>query len=142
LALDLSKYWSHSADEIWESLHKQLWEQFNNPWLVLKTVSLRRLKVFLEDESIKKKLSELVGEKTENPTTWFSENHPQPPLNCIAYFCMEFMLNEALPIYSGGLGNVAGDQLKSANDLGIPVVGIGLLYQRGYFHQVITSDGS
>ena len=141
LALDLSKYWSHSADEIWESLHKQLWEQFNNPWLVLKTVSLQRVKVFLEDESIKKKLVELVGEKVENPTTWFSENHSQSPLNCVAYFCMEFMLNEALPIYSGGLGNVAGDQLKSADDLGIPVVGIGLLYQRGYFHQVIKIDG-
>src|SRR5690554_2138094 len=142
LALDLSKYWNHSADEIWEGLHKQLWEQFNNPWLVLKTVSLQRIKTFLEDESMKKKLVELVGEKAEKPTSWFSENRPQSPLKGVAYFCMEFMLNEALPIYSGGLGNVAGDQLKSAHDLGIPVVGIGLLYQRGYFHQVIQNDGS
>ena len=54
-------------------------------------------------------------------------------MRCIAYFCMEFMLSEALPIYSGGLGNVAGDQLKAASDLGVPVVGVGLLHQQGYF---------
>jgi starch phosphorylase len=55
---------------------------------------------------------------------------------------MEFMLSEALPIYSGGLGNVAGDQLKAASDLGVPVVAVGLLYQRGYFRQVLDADGS
>ena len=60
----------------------------------------------------------------------------------VAYFSMEFMLGEALPIYSGGLGNVAGDQLKAASDLGVPVVGIGLLYQEGYFRQAIAADGS
>ena len=63
-------------------------------------------------------------------------------LTCAAYFSMEFMLSEALPIYSGGLGNVAGDQLKAASDLGVPVVGVGLLYQQGYFRQVIDKDGA
>jgi len=63
-------------------------------------------------------------------------------LKCIAYFSMEYMLSEALPIYSGGLGNVAGDQLKAASDLGVPVVGVGLLYQQGYFRQVIDKDGA
>jgi len=63
-------------------------------------------------------------------------------LTCVAYFSMEFMLSEALPIYSGGLGNVAGDQLKAASDLGVPVVGVGLLYQQGYFRQVIDRDGA
>ena len=71
-----------------------------------------------------------------------SKNHPQAPLTCVAYFSMEFMLSEALPIYSGGLGNVAGDQLKAASDLGVPVVGVGLLYQQGYFRQVIDKDGA
>ncbi len=66
-------------------------------------------------------------------------NHPEAPLTCAAYFSMEFMLSEALPIYSGGLGNVAGDQLKAASDLGVPVVGVGLLYQQGYFRQVIDN---
>src|ERR1035437_6822012 len=73
---------------------------------------------------------------------WFQHAHSNPPLNCAAYFSMEFGLSEALPIYSGGLGNVAGDQLKSASDLGVPVVGVGLLYQQGYFRQVIEADGS
>ena len=63
-------------------------------------------------------------------------------LTCVAYFSMEFMLSEALPIYSGGLGNVAGDQLKAASDLGVPVVGVGLLYQQGYFRQVIDKEGA
>ncbi|MGB8331566.1 MAG: alpha-glucan family phosphorylase, partial [Polyangiales bacterium] len=62
--------------------------------------------------------------------------------SCAAYFSMEFMLSEALPIYSGGLGNVAGDQLKAVSDLGVPVVGVGLLYQQGYFRQVIDKDGA
>ena len=73
---------------------------------------------------------------------WFQQNHPEAPLTCVAYFSMEFMLSEALPIYSGGLGNVAGDQLKAASDLGVPVVGVGLLYQQGYFRQVIDKDGA
>ena len=73
---------------------------------------------------------------------WFQKTHPQSPLTCVAYFSMEFMLSEALPIYSGGLGNVAGDQLKAASDLGVPVVGVGLLYQQGYFRQVIDKDGA
>ena len=73
---------------------------------------------------------------------WFQQNHPKAPLTCVAYFSMEFMLSEALPIYSGGLGNVAGDQLKAASDLGVPVVGVGLLYQQGYFRQVIDQDGA
>ena len=66
----------------------------------------------------------------------------ESPLSCVAYFSMEFMLSEALPIYSGGLGNVAGDQLKAASDLGVPVIGVGLLYQQGYFRQVIDKDGA
>jgi len=74
--------------------------------------------------------------------SWFQENHANSPLTCAAYFSMEFMLSEALPIYSGGLGNVAGDQLKAASDLGVPVVGVGLLYQQGYFRQAIDKNGA
>src|SRR5690606_33797969 len=79
-------------------------------------------------------------QKIEIP--WFEEKYPQSPLGQVVYFCMEFMLSESLPIYSGGLGNVAGDQLKAANDLGVPVTGVGLLYQQGYFRQVIGREGS
>ena len=73
---------------------------------------------------------------------WFQHTHARAPLTSVAYFSMEFMLSEALPIYSGGLGNVAGDQLKAASDLGVPVTGVGLLYQQGYFRQVIDHEGA
>ena len=85
-------------------------------------------------------LVEASRQAAEAPA-WFQQNHSEAPLTCVAYFSMEFMLSEALPIYSGGLGNVAGDQLKAASDLGVPVVGVGLLYQQGYFRQVIDKNG-
>ena len=85
-------------------------------------------------------LVEASRQAAEAPA-WFQQKHAQAPLTCVAYFSMEFMLSEALPIYSGGLGNVAGDQLKAASDLGVPVVGVGLLYQQGYFRQVIDKNG-
>ncbi len=75
-------------------------------------------------------------------SAWFQKAHPNSPLTCAAYFSMEFMLSEALPIYSGGLGNVAGDQLKAAEDLGVPVVAVGLLYSQGYFRQEIDNEGN
>src|SRR5262249_29583481 len=73
--------------------------------------------------------------------TWFQRTHGGSALSSVAYFSMEFALAESLPIYSGGLGNVAGDQLKAASDLGVPAVGVGLLYQQGYFRQGFTADG-
>ena len=77
----------------------------------------------------------------EQSQGWFQKAHPRSGLTAVAYFSMEFMLSEALPIYSGGLGNVAGDQLKAASNLGVPVKGIGLLYQQGYFRQEIDAHG-
>ena len=85
--------------------------------------------------------SKPAGETAGSLPRGFSRIMRRAPLTCAAYFSMEFMLSEALPIYSGGLGNVAGDQLKAASDLGVPVVGVGLLYQQGYFRQVIDKDG-
>jgi starch phosphorylase len=77
-----------------------------------------------------------------NEEAWFQQKYPKATLSLVAYFSMEFMLSEALPIYSGGLGNVAGDQLKAASDLGVPVAGIGLLYGQGYFRQEFDADGN
>ena len=98
----------------------------------------------LADPVFRKNVDDLVQTRRQavEAPAWFQQNHPQAPLTCVAYFSMEFMLSEALPIYSGGLGNVAGDQLKAASDLGVPVVGVGLLYQQGYFRQVIDKDGA
>ena len=144
LALDLRWSWNHSADEMWEEIDPHLWETTHNPWVILQTVSRSRIKEVLSDAHFREHLKELVKikrQEAEQPA-WFQHVHPDAPLTCAAYFSMEFMLSEALPIYSGGLGNVAGDQLKAANDLGVPVVGVGLLYQQGYFRQVIDMNGA
>ena len=144
LALDMHWYWNHSADEIWKQLDPALWELTYNAWVVLQTVSRDRLRSALADPTFRKKVDDLLRasrQAAESPA-WFQQNHSGGPLTSVAYFSMEFMLSEALPIYSGGLGNVAGDQLKTASDLGVPVVGVGLLYQQGYFRQVIDKDGA
>ncbi|MBU4236164.1 MAG: alpha-glucan family phosphorylase [Proteobacteria bacterium] len=143
LALDMHWSWNHATDEVWRQLDPKLWEITHNPWVVLQTVSRDRIEHVLADPVFRKNVDGLVQsirEVTGTPA-WFQQNHPQSSLTCIAYFSMEFMLSEALPIYSGGLGNVAGDQLKAASDMGVPVVGVGLLYQQGYFRQVIDKDG-
>jgi starch phosphorylase len=144
LALDMRWSWNHCADEVWRLLDPALWELTQNPWVVLQTVSRDQLERALADPAFRRKVDDLLRAKREAAETpgWFQQHHPQAPLSCVAYFSMEFMLSEALPIYSGGLGNVAGDQLKAASDLGVPVVGVGLLYQQGYFRQVIDKDGA
>jgi starch phosphorylase len=129
---------------VWRQLDPELWEFTQNPWVVLQTVSREKLQHILTDPVFRKDVDDLLLAKRQAAETpaWFQKNHPQSPLKCVAYFSMEYMLSEALPIYSGGLGNVAGDQLKAASDLGVPVVGVGLLYQQGYFRQVIDKDGA
>ncbi len=144
LALDMRWSWNHAADDLWRQLDPALWDLTHNPWIVLQTVSRDQLKKVLAEPGFRKKVEDLVGAKrrTEEAPAWFQQHYAQSGLTGVAYFCMEFMLSEALPIYSGGLGNVAGDQLKAASDLGVPVVGVGLLYQQGYFRQVIDQNGA
>ncbi|PZV15723.1 MAG: DUF3417 domain-containing protein [Pseudanabaena sp.] len=144
LALDMRWSWNHSTDAVWRQLDPDLWEITQNPWVVLQTVSRDRIEQVLANSGFRQQVDDLVQTQRQglaNPA-WFQQTYPNSPLKCVAYFSMEFMLSEALPIYSGGLGNVAGDQLKAASDLGVPVVGIGLLYQQGYFRQVIDKDGA
>jgi starch phosphorylase len=144
LALDMRTSWNHNADHIWEQLDPALWGLTHNPWVVLQTVSREKLRSVFANPVFCKDVTDLVRDRhdTADAPAWFQQAYPQSSLNCIAYFCMEFMLSEALPIYSGGLGNVAGDQLKAASELGVPVIGVGLLYQQGYFRQVIDKDGN
>jgi starch phosphorylase len=144
LALDMCSSWNHATDTVWRQLDPELWDITHNPWVVLQTVSRDKIERMLADPAFRENVEGLVQTRrhaAEAPA-WFQQNHSQDPLTCAAYFSMEFMLSEALPIYSGGLGNVAGDQLKAAGDLGVPVVGVGLLYQQGYFRQVIDKDGA
>jgi len=144
LALDMYSSWNYGADTAWRKLDPTLWELTQNPWVVLQTVSREKLESVLAEPTFRKNIDDLLQAKhhaAETPA-WFQQNHSQSELTCVAYFSMEFMLSEALPIYSGGLGNVAGDQLKAASDLGVPVIGVGLLYQQGYFRQIIDKDGA
>jgi starch phosphorylase len=144
LALNLRWTWNHATDEIWRQLDPKLWEITHNPWVVLQTVSRDQIERVLADPVFRKDLNGLLQTRRSalEAPAWFQENHAQSSLSCVAYFSMEFMLSEALPIYSGGLGNVAGDQLKAASDLGVPVIGVGLLYQQGYFRQEIDKNGA
>jgi len=144
LAIDLVWAWNKSADKVWKELDPELWQETRNPWVILQTVSKEKLEKTLADPTYRKILDDLLEKHTHvcSSSAWFQKKHPDSPLSCVAYFSMEFMLSEALPIYSGGLGNVAGDQLKAANDLGVPIVAIGLLYSQGYFRQVIDKEGN
>ena len=142
LALNLHWSWNHASDEIWESLDSELWQTTQNPWLILRTVSKEKIKSLLAAPEFRQRIQELLLQNHESADTWFQQKHPGAALSSVAYFSMEFMLSEALPIYSGGLGNVAGDQMKAASDLGVPVVGIGLLYGQGYFRQAFDLDGN
>jgi len=143
LALDMRWSWNHTTDEIWRQLDPDLWDMTHNPWVVLQTISINKLQSVTTDPAFRKKVDALIKskEKATSVPAWFQKKYPKSALSCVAYFSMEFMLSEALPIYSGGLGNVAGDQLKAASDLGVPVVGIGILYQQGYFRQEIDQNG-
>lgn len=143
LALNLRSSWNHSTDPIWRQLDPELWDLTHNPWAVLQTVSKKKLATLLADEKFNQLVNQLIQTRNNalNAPSWFQKTHPNTNLTTIAYFSMEYMLSEALPIYSGGLGNVAGDQLKAASDLGVPVIAIGLLYSQGYFRQLIDISG-
>ncbi len=144
LALDIRSSWNHATDRIWRQLDPALWEFTHNPWVVLQTVSRERLQRVLAEPTFRTDVDDLLQARRRAAQAggWFQTAHAQSALTGVAYFSMEFMLSEALPIYSGGLGNVAGDQLKAASDLGVPVIGVGLLYSQGYFRQVIDKVGA
>ncbi len=143
LALDLRWSFNHAADKLWVSLDPELWNLTHNPWIVLQTVSRERMRAVLATEEFQKLITRVHDERQHavQSTSWFQTAHPHSNLRTVAYFSMEFMLSEGLPIYSGGLGNVAGDQLKASSNLGVPVTAVGLLYQQGYFHQEIDAEG-
>jgi glycogen phosphorylase len=144
LALNLHWSWNHMADALWEALDSYLWQTTLNPWAILQTISEDKVNALLALPDFQGLLSTLLQHKRKffSADAWFQKTHPGAALSTIAYFSMEFMLTEALPIYSGGLGNVAGDQMKAASDLGVPVIGVGLLWGQGYFRQDFDADGN
>ncbi len=143
LALDLRWSWSHAADRLWRRIDETLWRHTRNPWLILQTVSLRRLNELAADTDFRTLLRQLRSEQEAalGPGSWFESKHGERPAPLVAYFCMEYGLSEALPLYSGGLGVLAGDHLKTASELGVPLVAVGLLYQQGYFRQALGPEG-
>jgi glycogen phosphorylase len=143
LALDLRWNWYHGSDHLWRCMEPQLWAATGNPWLLLQAVSDQRLQELAADGDFLADLQRQLAERDAHfaEPTWFDSGHAQRFSGQIAYFSMEFGLSESLPIYSGGLGVLAGDYLKTACDLGVPLIGIGLLYQQGYFRQALDEHG-
>jgi starch phosphorylase len=144
LALDLRWSWNHATDSIWQQIDPEMWETTQNPWVILRNTPAGRIRSLFAQPAFAKLVKDMIDKRrlVEQTPAWFQRTHPSDPVGTIAYFSMEFMLSEALPIYAGGLGNVAADQLKTASDLGVPVIGVGLLYAQGYFRQQFDADGN
>ncbi len=136
--------WNHDAIELFRRLDRKLWEDtHHNPVLLLGKISQDRLNEIANDDSfishmnrVSVHLNVYLEEKS-----WYQKNYKYNGDKFIAYFSAEFGLTECLQVYSGGLGVLSGDHLKSASDLGLPLVGIGLCYKEGYFQQYLTNDG-
>lgn len=142
LARDLRWTWSHAADGLWRMLDARAWERLENPWTLLQDVGNERLTAFAGNAEAIAELARLTAARQAYLADggWFSRAR-KDAVRGIAYFSMEFGIGEALPLYAGGLGILAGDVLKCASDLGVPLIGVGLLYQQGYFRQLIDRDG-
>ncbi len=143
LALDLRWTWSHEADRLWKMVNPRTWHLTGNPWHMLQTMSRGEIAGLADNAEFKAELERLLRERQEDLSrpTWFGQACPGSELRLAAYFSMEFGVGEALPMYAGGLGILAGDFLKTASDLGVPMAGVGLLYQQGYFRQMLGADG-
>ncbi|MBX7152964.1 alpha-glucan family phosphorylase [bacterium] len=137
--------WNQSAQLIFKELATQVWEESNhNAVAVLNSISPAELQARLGETDFKERVQEMLDDfdhYMHREKTWGSVNMPEFQEHPIAYFSPEFALHESLPIYSGGLGVLSGDHIKSASDLGIPLIGIGLFYRQGYFYQTLGVDG-
>jgi glycogen phosphorylase len=145
LAYNLHWDWDTDATDLFRRLDAELWVSSRyNPVLMLGTISQTRLQEAAEDEGFLAQMNR-AAQRLEDylqNRTWFKKHRSQPLTGeCYAYFSMEFGLTSCMPVYSGGLGVLAGDHLKSASDLGLPLVAVGLLYQEGYFAQYFNADG-
>ncbi len=143
LALDTRWTWSHAGDALWRNLDPALWERTRNPWAILQNIAPARLEALARAPDFLASLADLAAERGRylaQPGACAARCR-EAGIATVAYFCMEFGLGEAIPLYAGGLGVLAGDMLKTASDLGVPMVGVGLLYQEGYFRQMVDARG-
>ncbi|MBL8879672.1 MAG: alpha-glucan family phosphorylase [Phycisphaerales bacterium] len=145
LAYNLWWSWNPPATDLFRRLDVDLWETCgHNPVVMLGQISQERLERMARDDAFVAQLTRVMDAFYiyHEGRTWFGERFPQFKNQLVAYFSAEFGIHESLPIYSGGLGVLAGDHLKSASDLGVPLIGVGLMYRNGYFEQQLTQDGS
>ncbi len=141
-------WWSWNTEflRLFKDIDSDLWDSVaKNPVKFLKLVSQDKLEEIATDEEFLKQYDEVVknfNSYMRAKDTWFSKNYPNNADDLIAYFSAEYGIDEIIPIYSGGLGILSGDHLKSASDLGLPFVAVGLLYKNGYFNQKIDGYGT
>ncbi len=144
IAQNLWWTWHPEAVDLFMRIDPQLWHRCNhNPVKLLGSASQQKLDRMARDDAYVAALDR-VSERMQlhkDRKGWLETEHPEIQNCCIAYFCAEFGLTECLPVYSGGLGVLAGDHLKSAAELGLPLVGVGLMYRNGYFQQYLNADG-
>ena len=136
--------WDRDTIELFLRLDRDLWEQSgHNPVKMLGTISQERLNAAAEDQGFLAHLERAYKKMDSylHSGSWYGRQSESEQIGTVAYFSAEFGLHESMPIYSGGLGILAGDHLKSASDLGLPLVGVGLLYRQGYFQQYLNADG-
>ncbi|OGQ91795.1 MAG: alpha-glucan phosphorylase [Deltaproteobacteria bacterium RIFOXYA12_FULL_58_15] len=144
LAYNLHWSWHHDIIAAFRRLDRELWEtSFHNPVLMLGSMSQERLEAMAHDEAYLSFVDRVYRQHLEHLqlTSWYQREHGSRQNTTIAYFSAEFGITECLAIYSGGLGVLSGDHLKSSSELGIPLVGVGLAYQQGFFSQYLNADG-
>ncbi|MFB3827363.1 MAG: alpha-glucan family phosphorylase [Bryobacteraceae bacterium] len=145
IAFNLRWAWDHETIELFRRLDTDLWETTgHNPVRLLGAVPQERLAAAAADDSFLahlERVSAALETRTRGRVCWFGHTYPQATGMLAAYFSAEFGITECLSIFAGGLGVLAGDHLKSASDLGVPLVGVGLLYQQGYFRQSLNQSG-
>lgn len=145
IAYNLWWSWNSEAIDLFREIDPALWEKIHkNPVRFIQEVSQKKLEEKINDQAFMEKYRQVVERYDayiSDTNTWFDRNHPDKKQFTVAYFSAEYGLNEVLPIYSGGLGILSGDHCKSASDLGIPLVAIGLFYKQGYFDQHINLEG-
>jgi starch phosphorylase len=144
LARNLWWVWNPDAVELFRRLDRGLWETvYHNPVKLLGSISQQKLAAAAEDDGYVAHMKRVYEAFQTHLTQrgWFQTNYNDQERTLVAYFSAEFGLHESLPIYSGGLGVLAGDHLKSASEIGLPLAGVGLLYRNGYFQQYLSADG-
>jgi starch phosphorylase len=137
--------WNHQAREVFRRLDYQLWRRTaHNPVLMLRQIAPEVIQASVKDQSFlslyNATLASLDAARSSSDT-WWAQEFPSLGARPIAYFSAEFAFHQSLPIYAGGLGVLAGDHLKEASDLGLPLVGVGFMYPQGYFHQKVSAEG-